>query len=301
MHTPSELMYEIISQRDRINLIGSRLDRGERIVIFDLVSLPVPQFVPAELGFIRTVSWLYVLLSEAGHPNVDFLTERFGAYHLESAEQTITFAILVQQLRTYLQHNLNPGKEQNRNIQDSCEHWFREHCLTPIPGNDDHWRACLIAILNQAIAFLKALHDCVRHIERDESCLQIMLDWRFRIKRTHPPHEFDRIIAVVVADMGREKLNPSLLRKRYYDKWTKELKMLQGDYNFDIEARKLVEAVLLTETSRVLPITGADIMQIFGLPPGPEIGKLLKKARHITDTEPCGRDELLEKLRRPEM
>ena len=54
---------------------------------------------------------------------------------------------------------------------------------------------------------------------------------------------------------------------------------------------------LLTEAIPVLPITGADIMEEFGLAPGPDVGKLLKRAKGINDAAPCSRAELLAKLK----
>jgi len=48
----------------------------------------------------------------------------------------------------------------------------------------------------------------------------------------------------------------------------------------------------------VLPITGHDIINEFNVVPGPIVGQLLEKARNFYNTEPCSRDELLEKIRR---
>jgi len=71
----------------------------------------------------------------------------------------------------------------------------------------------------------------------------------------------------------------------------------QGNYNFKVEARKLIEHALLDTMTLVLPITGRDIMGKLDIPPGPQVGNLLEKARIIYNNEHCSRDELLEKLR----
>lgn len=155
----------------------------------------------------------------------------------------------------------------------------------------------MLSLLDQAIAFVKAIHDCIRCVEGDDSRERIILQWDVRLQRTHPPHEFDRVISIAAADMGRENLDPVRFRKRYYDKWVAELRMLRGGYSFDAEARKLIENALLTEAIPVLPITGADIMEEFGLAPGPDVGKLLKRAKGINDAAPCSRAELLAKLK----
>jgi hypothetical protein len=83
----------------------------------------------------------------------------------------------------------------------------------------------------------------------------------------------------------------------YYDKWIQDLDLLEANHHFETEARKLIEYVLMTEATPVLPITGRDIMEEFAVAPGPEVGQLLKHARTIYECEPCSRSELLSRLR----
>jgi len=44
-------------------------------------------------------------------------------------------------------------------------------------------------------------------------------------------------------------------------------------------------------------LTGKDLMDAFGLGPGPHIGTLLNRARTICETSQCSREELLDRLR----
>ena len=150
---------------------------------------------------------------------------------------------------------------------------------------------------SEAYRFLEALLQTIRNIEQDESRQEICHAWLFRIQRYRPPHAFDELIIIIAADMGRENLDPLQLRTRFYDKWTQELALLKTDYDFEVEARKLIEHALLTATARVLPITGKDIMEEFNIPPGPQIGELLERARRLYEAEPCSRPVLLERLR----
>lgn len=295
----AELMYEIICLREEIDRVTSKFNGVDGVEkgVFGELSLLAPRLVPAELGFLRTVSWLYVLYNEAGRVNVDYLSERLPAYGLDPDGKLSTHRSIVLQLRTFLQHNLNPAKPQNRRIQEACEEWFREQCGTLVPGADEQWKGCLTGLLSEALNFFKALQECIRCIEQDESREQILQDWDFRRKRYHPSHKFDELISIVSADMGREALDVVRLRKRFYDKWIQELQLLQGNYDFEFEARKLIEDVLLHETTAVLPITGRDIMEAFNIAPGPQVGQLLKRARVLYDADPCSRDDLLEKLR----
>lgn len=296
---PAALMYDIVSLIEEINLVASGFEEidGTDGAVFCKLSLRMPNLSPPELGFVRSVSWLWALYGEAGAPNVQFLGDRLTAYGLDPDCSLSAHPETVQHLRAFGQHHLDPATPRNRRIQQHCEHWFQQNCGTAHPGSDDEWGACLLGLLGEAIAFFQALLMCTRHIEKDESRDRIIQDWDLRRKRYHPAHEFDALILEVAADMGRDAVDAVRLRKRFYDRWTGELRLLQGNYDFKTEARKLIEHVLLQESTPVLPITGHDIIDRFGLAPGPQVGDLLDRARALYSATPCPRDELLERLR----
>ena len=54
---------------------------------------------------------------------------------------------------------------------------------------------------------------------------------------------------------------------------------MKPGYIFEVEARKLIENTLLTEMKSVMPIIGLDIMNYFGVEPGPKVGELLNIAK----------------------
>ena len=79
---PESLMYDIINLIDEIDNVTSRLNQID--YVFGSVTLRKPKFSPAELGFLRLVSWLYVLYYEKGKVNVNFLVNRFSVYNLDT-------------------------------------------------------------------------------------------------------------------------------------------------------------------------------------------------------------------------
>ena len=108
---------------------------------------------------------------------------------------------------------------------------------------------------------------------------------------------FSSDASVTARDVGRDHLDPARLRKQFASKWIDHLQALTGTYSFEIEARRLIEHTLLTETARVLPITGTDIMaSLTGIKPGLALGQLLKAAKRRYDEEPCSGPELLQWL-----
>jgi hypothetical protein len=293
---PKMLMYEILQLHDEVNHIASHLNKDAREV-FGKISLGNPVFNPPELGFMRAVSWLFVVYYEVGRVNVEFLNERLASYNLDIDGKNNLHFQTIQQLRTYLQHNLDASKPHDRRIQANCGAWFHHYCGTHVPKDGKQWKICLMSLLKEAHSFLNALKNCIRCIEQDESREYILYEWNLRHTRTHPPYEFDRLILIVASDMGRDNIDAERLRKRFYNKWLEELRLLQGDYKFEVEARKLIEHVLLTEVTSVLPITGDDIIKEFNIRPGKQVGVLLQKARMYYDAGVHLHHDLIEKLR----
>lgn len=292
----ASLMYEILQKKEAIDRMSIRLNNGHKV--FRDIFLEMPKLKPAELGLLRAVSWFYVLYNEAGKINVEFISDRFNIYGINSGSNVSNHLALVNMLRTYFQHNLDPSKPHDIHIKENCEKWFKEQCGTFEPENEDQWTYCLNGFVRETLTFFHALVKCIREIEQDESCEQILQDWEVRRSRYHPPHKFDELIQKTTIDMGRNNLDVVKFRKRFYNKWIKELETLHVGYDFEVEARKLIEHALLNDLSSVLPITGFDILATFDdIQPGSQIGELLEIARKMYEKEPCTGDQLLQKLK----
>src|ERR1017187_662454 len=289
-------MYELLRTMEQINRLAMTLP-GPIPGVFAPVSLDMPRFSPAELGCMRVVSWLFVQHFDAGRIGAAFLESRAEPYGHDPDGDAERHRLLIQHLRTLFQHNLDAQKPHDRDIQGTCGRWFRSQCGTAIPWEEQHWNACLAALLAEARQCFGILLKTVRSIEADESREVICREWAFRLARFYPPHVFDELIGKVAIDMGRDGIDALALRKRFYDSWTKQPGLLRDDVNFEAEARKLIEHAILTMVPKVLPITGKDLMEEFGLGPGPLIGSLLQAARTICESAPCSRNELLERLR----
>ena len=293
--TPDGLLDDLLQNTAEVNRVAARLNNTD-YGVFAPSSLDRPRLHPAELGFIRVSSWLYVQYFEVGKVGVEFLASRFAAYGVDADARSVDHHRLVGKMRTFLQHNLNSLRQRDREIQITCETWLESHCSASLPVTEQEWALCLVAILEEATRFQSTLLLTVRSIEEDESVEQICKDWDFRLSRYHPPHEFDAVVSEVAFDMGRAHLDVERFRARHFDEWTRGLRLLEPEYDFRNEARKLIEQSLIAGSAPVLPITGKDIMAEFALTPGPEIGELLKEARRIFDDGPCSREELLRQL-----
>jgi hypothetical protein len=295
MYSADNLLLRVLTARDNANRLAVGLN-GIPPGLFGEMSLSLPSFSPPELGFIRAVSWLYVLYYEAGRVGTRFLANKIEVYSPLGLVALDGHVDRVGKLRTYLQHNLDFRQTHDRSVQATCEDWIASVCGSRVPATQAQWRKCVKALLHEAIEFLDALLGVLRSIESDESREAIVDDWKVHIERYHPAHKFDELIVVVSREMGRDALDAVAFRKRFYDKWTSELRLLSPGYAFDREARKLIESALLTTTERLLPITGEDIMAYFQIAPGRKVGELLAIARKLYDTEACSATDLLPRI-----
>lgn len=291
----SGLMYKVVALKQELASRSAVL-LGAEPVAFQEITVKHPRLESPELGFHQAVSWLYCFYYEAGRVSLTFLLGRFQVFGLDDDGMCQTHFEHIRSLRTYLQHNLDRSSLASSRVLRRCEEWFTSGCGSAIPGNDQEWTTCLVRVLAGTQRLLEAAIDCVREIERDEGCTTIVEEWSSRLRGYHPRSEFIRMVEMVANDMGQSGLNAARICDRYYDKWSKDLSLRTSGFDFETEARKLIEHTLLSEARLPLPITGQDLIRGLGIPPGPEIGKLLRTARILYDTNPCSKDELLSRL-----
>ena len=289
--TADALLLKIMRKAEDVNARATAL-LATTPGIFDKVSHKIPKLDPPELGYIRTASWLYVLYYEAGRVNRQYVEDLLAAYGLNHGV-AVHHAGLVQAVRTLLQHNLDIAEPHDKNIISICHSWHKTKCGTAVPETDGEWLQCLLAILSDSLEYLDTLEKCLRCVEKDESRQAICDRWLFRRKRHHEPDQFDELIPVVATDIGRDYIDVIAFRRRYYDRWIAQLRALSSDYNFTIEARKLIEDSLLKDVTSVLPITGADILDGFRLTPGRQVGIVLAEAKKLYEVAPCSREALI--------
>ncbi len=292
-------MYQIWSRKEELQTRSDNLLGSKRTAFLEM-SLRSPRLSPPELAFYQVVTWLYGFYYEAGRVSLRFLTQRFSVYGLEHSGEHKQHYEEIRLLRTYLQHNLNLDSQSDINTQRSCECWFLKSCGSVMPGSDEEWDNCLRRILLDAGCFLSAAVKCVRFVEKDESSQTIVNQWLVRLMRDHPIQHFEELVAIVIHDMGQDALDYRRITRQNYQQWNSDLQSRSEDYNFEVEGRKLIEQTILSGTDFPLPITGEDIMREFGIPPGPEVGRILSKARALYLNQPCNADLLLARLRQSE-
>lgn len=282
---PEQKMYGLISVKQELDSLSISLN-GIGNKVFDDLSLMQPRLEPAELGFIRTISYLYANYFEAGKVSVKFLKDLLKAYDSESGMKCELHYKLVNDLRTFSQHNLNLNEEHGSGIKENCENWFLCSSGTVLPVTEFHWQNCLRVILDEAQDFLTSLVICLRKLETDESRTELLARWSFKRTRHHPVDKFDKLIDIAANDMGRHYLDATAFRKKHHSKWISKLEALTDDYIFEEVAREMIEYEILSDARPPTTLNGKTLQEDLGIPPGPELGKLLEKMHRFIDQNP---------------
>lgn len=263
--------------------------------MFRNAQIAPPKLSPAELGFTKCTTWLYVHYFEIARTDIQFLSRQLEAYLPDSDPKVLHHVDFIRDLRTTLVHYVHSdsaGEEKRRR----CASWFRAHCDTAVPETTEHWTDCLSGLIHEALAFFTSICQVLRMIEHDEFRSVVCSQWQNSRLRYHPPEQFDHLIALVAGDLGLPIIDVAKVRRQNYERWQSWLESLAFGYDFDREARRLIEHALLRDRLAPLPIDGSDIMRHFNLKPGPKVGEYLRQAVFLYGTRPCKGAELLHRL-----
>jgi len=299
---PSEILRDrILAARDNINSISATIGSGE-IVVFPNISIPIPELVFPIHSFFTSVSWLYVLYFEGGKSSLKFLTERAVSLGVDNEFSIKKHFTLIHDLRTCLQHNLNEYSRDDIAKGERCLSWIQRIRPNESPmiwhAADDsvYWSELLSNLLSEAVSTLEIFHRTLLRINQDEGKDHTIQVWLSRIKREIPCKEWEGILQEVACDLGMSFLDTRSVMEKHIEKWNRKLGLLKDEQIVRREARKIVEQTLLEDESIPIPITGRDIIEELGLPPGPLVKERLKEARQIYLRDPCNREKLLQRL-----
>lgn len=283
---------QIETLRQSLNQGAIRLGK-EHPVFREIYSIPA-HYTCYEAGFLRLVSWLYMLYYESGQSEVRFLIDKFDVYQLDMEHVSRKHYKEVKVLRTTLQHNMDLDKAKGLDYKQISDAWFQRSIHQNLPTSAIEWQRCLSVLVDDAFLFLGDSNETVNLIEVDEFCRSIVDEWNVRSSRNHQPYEFDKIIEVVASEFGLEYFDVIKFRKQNAEMWLRELQLRLGVFDFQVESRKLIERDIIRKP--VLPITAIDIMERFNIVPGKQVRELMDLATRIYIDKPCNKADLLIQL-----
>ena len=261
------------------------------------VRVVMPDPARPEAAFMRAISWLYCMYHEEGRASVAFLTRVATSVGLAGNNMISMHLDTVQYLRTEQSHSLG-YEETDLQTLLAAEAWKRKTCGTAHPATQQEWETCYTCLIEEACGFLTLLRRAARHVESaSENEPELVREWRRRLHRSWPGSDFDPLVRDAILRLGRPSLRITAFRNRHVDRWRKQLSILEDGFDFQREATLLIEKSILDDDLCVIPISGQEVMAELGLPPGPQIGRLLEEARRHFTSERCDSEDLLAHLR----
>ncbi len=267
------------------------------------ITLRIPPAEPAIHAFYTAVSWFYVYVIEGGATCFPFLAERASALRIDASDDLPRFREDINTFRTVLQHNLNLEDATDAAKLSRCERWMATALGRQIvPGkgfwpDGGDWAALSHTLLDQAKKYAEMNLATIAAMAKDPFADDVVTEWAFRCSRCLPAYKFDLIAQDAATDLGLAHIDVVKVRKIHLDKWNQRLRLLREGADFHADARRLVEATLLNEADNYLPIGGTEVIAELGVKPGPEVAKVLRRARKLHRQAPSGRDELLKKMK----
>lgn len=279
----------ILKKISRINSLTSCL-LGDNNVFFRKHHLDLEKKKNFEQTFISSISWLYALYNETAGKNLDFIESKIN----KSYEHTE----LIHALRTYYQHALNPNSKSDRNHINFVEEFFYKVTgKKRYPKNEKEWQDCCDELYDEALEFLGAIVRSIQNIKNDEHRDLIVEDWKNHKQEILNYEEVKRIFKKVSKNLGLEYYDADYLCTSNYKSWMSQLKAFKSSTKEERKKAlfKIIENELLRNDH--LPIDGDDIMDTFNIDEGLEVKEKLDRARKLFDEDPCGKSELLKRLK----
>jgi hypothetical protein len=283
---------------DKIDTLTAKVTNNQIPIFFDKISLSV-SFGSSEAGFLRLVSFLYVLIYEGnGKVNFDFVAEKFEHYGYQAATPQ-EFKIVCHCLRTVLQHNLNPDGDKDSKKMNLYNEWMMSTTGKEDGLTESDWILCVARLLDDANKILKSIHHIISCINSESEFRDLILrDWVSKFSAYYPIFRYHEIAADVLKNFGLATLDHQKICNKYYKSWISEL---QSHSNFDFSsiAKRQVERDILVEFERnfLCPLDGDDIIKVFQVAPGLRVKGLLIEAHKSYKSNPCDREELISRMR----
>ena len=247
-----------------------------------------------EASFMRLVNWSYVLLFEVGRVTVPYLLKLPGTTG-HTVERLQEGRGVVHDLRTWSSHNIGFSSERDAAISKRVSVWFLAQCRATEPRDEDAWRLCFETLCTEVGMIVEHCRTALASISAEVDEQGAIEELRRRLDRSWPSDRFDEIVYDTCTRLGLS-LNVPGFRDQRLAKWREFLATVPDADDPRRAITRLIERDLIDHTNDVLPIDGQDVMASLGLPPGPRVGDVLRRARELFRSGIRDRQQLLGRL-----
>lgn len=247
-----------------------------------------------EISFLRLVSWSYVLLFEAGRVSIEYLLQLPAAG--DRARDPKAAKALVHDLRTWSFHNVGFGSEREVALSRRVRRWFIETCGACPPHDNQGWSTCFLALCEEMQAVVVHCQQAmITVLQGDDDGEVATTDLRRRIDRAWSAGEFQELMGDVALRLDIEVDTRKFCERRLAS-WRTYLECLPEGDNLIDRLLAMMERDLLAHVEDVLPVNGREIVDAFGMDPGPDVGRALRLAQKLFRDGLRDRQAILDRL-----
>lgn len=251
-----------------------------------------------EVGFLRLTTWSYSLIFEAGRTSIALLLSVPPANGASASQDRHRATVeAVQQLRTWLHHNLGFDSDRELSIRRAVSEWFIQACGATAPMTPDQWAKCFGRLCADVKAMvdhcLEVLSGIMRSVEDRE---QVLETWRCRLQRNWEAHRFDQLVADSASRLG-ESINARAFRERRLPEWKRFLESIPEQEDPVPKMERLIDLEVFNHVRAAPPFGAKDLMAELGLSPGPTVKEALRLLREGFEGGINAKPELLKYVR----
>jgi hypothetical protein len=288
-----------VGQFDELTQLVDEVNNRFRMLTYGTDLLPATSLVLQsedipEAGFLRLVSWLWSLYQETGKLTLEALT---GVSNVMSSDRVGDHLRDSSLLRTFMQHHLDETTVDDRRKAELARGWLDAHSAGRRAEDPEYWLILVAALGDQAKAFLSEITGAIDGMASTEFGPEFRALLRARLERTIPAYEVDDMIEALKPLYGLEHLDTRAFRDRNYQTWRDQTRLIASDRNPGNYMRDLIEQALSRHVeAEPAPLSGDEMMDIFGLAPGPDIGRLKRRAEELAASGLRSKRALVEAL-----
>jgi hypothetical protein len=188
---------------------------------------------------------------------------------------------VVSTLRTYFHHHLTDSAEDQA-TRLRAEAWFDDAREGHPEDSDAAWLKYARRLLDESEELLVRLIEHVRTLESAGMSEVYAQQWRWFKGTSISTWQADRLVAEIADTIGLEGLDATKFRKRHFSDWQRGLRQLTHGVDPERHLRLLIQSDLIEYSQNLpAPLTGDDVMDAMGLPPGPQVGRVLVEIQRL--------------------
>jgi hypothetical protein len=254
-----------------------------------------PESFDDEVGFLRLTTWSYTLVFEAGRTSFKLLLSMppLGGDVAVRDRHSAT-VVAVQQLRTWLHHNLGFDTDRDMSIRRSVSDWFIQACGATAPIATDQWGRCFSKLCGDMDALVCYCHATLSAIMASaEDREETLATWRRRLLRDWPAHKFDELASDAAERLGLS-LNVRAIRERHISDWRRHLESVPEDDDPVPHMERVIDQDIYDHQRSAPPLGARELISALGISPGPIVGHAMRFLRDAVEEGIRGNGNLID-------